>query len=465
MAFSMSAFAAAMDFGGHLRIRGWYNDNQALLEDNAANAGASSFFEQRLRLSGVINLADGVRITTRFDALENFWGFNRTAFSVANTPDSTVDGQNIQWEIANMSFKTKFGSFLVGSTNAPLGYGTKYWESGEGVRYVIRYTVPVGPLEVRATLEKKAESQLWGSATRDNMDGDTDIYAIAAKYKGKGYEAGAQFQYLLDKSVKAAAPAAAAGFTKKLYAFQPYFISKFGNLNLEAEGLYVFGDAKEYRDPVGANIDVDAKGYGAYVNAKYTMGPAYLAFMASITSGDDPNTADKREGNFAGDFDGASSLGGSSSPRPLLILQNTTFNSFFGNAAGNLRANGAGGANYVGGANTGRLGANNDNCMQFSIYGDYAFTPKWDLFFTVTYTVADEKPQVAVAGGGQPVGAFVDDEIGTEIDLVLNYKITGQLTYSVQAAYFKVGDYFKGSNPAATVDDNYVVMHALLLEF
>ncbi len=463
-AFSMSAFAANMDFGGHLRIRGWYNDNQALLEDTAANAGHSSFFEQRLRLSGRIRLADGVLITTRFDALENFWGFNRTPL-VGGVPTSTTDSQNLQWEIANMSFKTKFGSFLVGSTNAPLAYGTKYWESGEGVRYIIRYTVPVGPLEVRATWEKKAESQVWGSAVRDDQDGDNDIYAIAAKYKGKAFETGVQLQHMIDNSARAGAASATTGFSKRLSAFQPYLISKFGNLDLQLEGLYVFGDAKKYDAPAGANIDVDASGYGAFFNAKYTMGPAYLAFMASYTTGDDPATADEQEGSFAANFDGASSQGGSSSPRPLLILQNTTFNSFFGNQVGNLRT---GAGSYVGRQNIGPMAANNDNCMQFNIYGDYAFTPKWDLFFTVTYTKADEKPQVAAAGGNQAAGVFIDDEIGTEVDVVLNYKITGQLTYSVQAAYFKVGDYFKG-NPAVganvTVDDNYVLMHALLLEF
>ncbi len=460
-AFSMPAFGASMDFGGSFRIRGWYNDNQTLRPDNAAGAGHTSFFEQRLRANGRIRLADGLQINTRFDALEAGWATPRTAFTANDTPNGRTDAENIQWEIVNMAFKTKFGDFLAGSTQAPLSYGTKYWESSEGVRYIIRYTKPVGPFEVRATWEKKAESQLWASAARDNQDGDSDIYAIAAKYKGKNYEAGMQWQYLLNNTAKVGPATATAGFSKRLHALQPYYIGKFGKLDLQAEGLYIFGDAKKYDAPAGANIDVDARGWGGFFNAKYAMGPAYLGVEVSYTSGDDPTTLDKQEGFFSRDFDGATSQSGSTAPKPTLMSQNTTFNRFFGNFIGALNDGPAATRSDRSRAGFSNLQADaNDNSFQYSIFGGYAFTPKWDIFSMLLINRAAETPE-----NRDGSARFVSDDISKELDVVLNYKITGQLTYSVQAAYFWTGDYFKGTNAAAQVDNTYVLMHALLLEF
>jgi len=465
MAFSMSAFAATIDFGGHVRTRGWFWSNPSLLDTNTtANASSVAFVEQRLRAAGVWKLLDGVQINSRFDVTEGFWAAPRTDYVVtgaAAAPGSTVEQQNIQWDVLNMAFQTKLGNFLVGSTNAPLAWGTKYWESGEGIRYVVRYEVPVGPVAVRATWEKKAETTLWGSQNRLYTDADSDIYALGGKYKGKNFETGLQWQFLVNNSAKPGVASATAGYSTQLHAFQPYVMATFGKLYVEAEGLYVTGDSKKYDDPAGTNVNVSAKGYGAFVNAKYTMGAGYLAFMFNYTSGDDPNTTDTKEGNFAADFDGASSTGGSTSPRPLILLQNTTFNGFFGNQVGGVNSSSSA---YKGRYNTGSLGANTDNIWQYSIYGAYTFTPKWDTFFTYVMNRADKKPVYATAVAGQPA-EFLSDDIGNELDLVLNYRITKQLTYSVQGAYFWVGDYWKGTNAAAKVDNNYILMHALLLEF
>ncbi len=463
-ALSMPAFGASMDFGGSFRIRGWYNDNQTLRPDNLAGAGHTSFFEQRLRAIGRIPLADGVRINTRFDALEASWATPRTPFTANDTPNSRTDAENIQWEIVNMEFKTPIGNFLAGSSQAPLTWGTKFFASSEGVRYLIRYTKPVGPFEVRATWEKKAESQRWASAARDNNDGDGDIYALAAKYKGKNYETGIQWQYLLDNSAKAGAASATTGFSKRLHNLMPYYIGKFGNISLQATGLYIFGDAKKYDDLAGAPagvIDVDARGWGGYLNARYTTGPTYLGVEVSYTSGDDPTTPDKQEGFFAANFDGASSQSGSSGPKPTLMTQNTTFNRFFGNFIGALNDGPAATRSDRSSNGFSNLqGANNDNSFQYSLYGGYAFTPKWDIYSMLLINRAAETPN-----NRDGSARFISDDISKELDVVLNYKITGQLTYSVQAAYWWTGDYFKGTNPNAQVDNTYVLMHVLDLSF
>ena len=64
----------------------------------------------------------------------------------------------------------------------------------------------------------------------------------------------------------------------------------------------------------------------------------------------------------------------------------------------------------------------------------------------------------------KPAG-YVDDLYGSEIDLYANYKIYNNLTYTVGFGFFATGDYFKGTNPNASLDDNYLVMNALNLAF
>lgn len=456
VAFSMPAFAAPADFWGHLRWRGWHNANPSLKDSSATNAGSSSFIEQRLRLGSTIKLLEGVELRTRFDATENFWQGARTA--AVNT--STSEQQNIQWEIANMTFKAPIGTFLVGYTNAPLGYGTKYWESGEGIRPVIRWTVPMGPIEYRATFEKKGESQSWGSPALATSDADSDIYALAGRWKGPGaLEVGMQWQYLVANGARPGVSTATTGYSTKLHALQPYVKAKFGPLDVEAEGLWVTGDAKKYDNtPAVGSPDVKAEGKGAYVNARFNMGPAYIGGTVSYTAGDDHATLDKMEGSFASSFDGASSDGGSTSPKPTLMMTNTTFNNYFGNTGAVLAAADRTNPNVLSSSN--QFAANNDNLMQFTVYGNYSVTPKLDIFGLFTMAKVDKKPYNSTTGV-----QFISDDFGKEANLAAFYKITSQLTYNVQAAYFWTGDYFKGTNAASKVDNTYVLMHALLLEF
>jgi hypothetical protein len=461
-----------MDFGGHLRQRGWYANNPTLQNEDAVNAGSSSFFETRLRLAGRVSLAEGVQLNTRFDALEQKVSAARDVYDPADSSRyGKVDEENIQWEVANVTFKALYGSWLVGYTNAPLGYGTKYWESGEGIKPVIRYTVPVGPIEVRATLERVSEWSLKpinaNAPAAANIgvgpDADKTIYALAGRYRAKTLEAGLQWQYLVDDSALTRPVRNTTGYTARLHAFQPYFSTKMGPLYIEAEGLYITGKSEE--SDVPGRTDIDASGYGGFVQAVYTQGPLRLGASVSYTSGDDPATTDKREGNFVGGgsyFDGSSSQTGSSALRPMLMMFNTTFGNMFGNfGASTLTNPNDRGPNNINGTqgDSNRLGANNDNCWEYSVYGNYTFTPKFDVYAAFAWRKADEKP--ANRNGVR----FVDDEIGKELNVTLQYKLTDQLSYQVVGAYFWTGDYFKGANAAQQIDDNYVVMHFLDLEF
>ncbi|MDO9585272.1 MAG: hypothetical protein Q7I93_02170, partial [Syntrophales bacterium] len=73
MAFSMPASAVDVKFSGSYYAQGWYVDNHELADDNNSKA----FINQRLRLQTVLQIADGLSFTTRFDALEKKWGSQR----------------------------------------------------------------------------------------------------------------------------------------------------------------------------------------------------------------------------------------------------------------------------------------------------------------------------------------------------------------------------------------------------
>ena len=94
-----------------------------------------------------------------------------------------------------------------------------------------------------------------------------------------------------------------------------------------------------------------------------------------------------------------------------------------------------------------------DNVILGQLYAGYKPIPKMNIKASVTYAKADE----TVTGQ--------DDEYGTEVDVIASYKIFDNLEYMVGAAYFFAGDYFKGTTAAATIDDNYMLMHKLTLKF
>ena len=59
----------------------------------------------------------------------------------------------------------------------------------------------------------------------------------------------------------------------------------------------------------------------------------------------------------------------------------------------------------------------------------------------------------------------VDKEIGFEIDPKIVYKIDRNLSYWVEGGYLFAGDFWKGGDPNAKVDDAYAIRHGIMLSF
>ena len=61
----------------------------------------------------------------------------------------------------------------------------------------------------------------------------------------------------------------------------------------------------------------------------------------------------------------------------------------------------------------------------------------------------------------------VDDDLGWEVDMKLNYKITKNLSYFVEAGYFDSGDFYKDTSVLFGGEDEGVtqLVHGLLFTF
>lgn len=420
-AFSASAFAVTADFSGSYWAMGWYSSNpKDVDQDKVANSPSSAFVNQRLRLFWNFKVADGLALTVRSDIREDVW---RT---------SGEEEPQVAFDHTYIDFNTGIGRFRVGNQASLITWGTDFLNSSSS-RAGIRYTNKFGPVDVRASWQSQKQNAVYGEPWYvPQSDADSDIYAIQTAYKNKeqGWEAGLGYKFARDASKRTSS----GGYTMSLHAFEPYVIAKFGQLDLEAEGYYLFeGDARKQDDPTKS--DIKAEGEAIYLNAKYNMGPAYFGARFQYVSGDKPGTSSKKEGGFV------NALGGGTSGDPTLHM----FQGDWVDVMGSWKSvDGKGSFDDV-----------QDNMIMYQGYVGYALTPKIDLYASYSYFEADQKPTTK----------WIDKEIGSELDVTFTYKIFDQLTYEIAAIYFWTGDWFKGEAKNGQIDDNYILRNMIQLSF
>lgn len=402
LGFSMTAAATDLSVSGSYWVRGYYASNWALLDEAAGGEVNTDFYAQRLRVSPVFNVAEGLTLTTRFDALERVWG-------VAGISDANLGSQNVRFGRAYVTYKSPIGKFDIGYM-AGGAWGTVFQDdTADGVPR-IKYTGVFGPVIVLALTEKGTEKD----AVAGTKDSDYDKYAIAGIYKWDGGQAGLLYYYLPNKAV-----AENLDFTRHYVA--PYFKANFGPLYLEGEASY-YGGTKDF----DAGADIDLEGYSWYLYGKYNMGPAYVGFQYAHVDGDDPTTLNDEENGYpdSADWD------------PCLILFDYWTATYMGALGGQV----------------GNLGLTNGNLYQ--VFGGFSPMENLTVAASLTMADADEKPL-----------NYVEDDYGTEFDVTLTWKIVDNLEYMAGFGYLWTGDYFKGTSAATQIEDTYLLMHKLQLNF
>ena len=89
--------------------------------------------------------------------------------------------------------------------------------------------------------------------------------------------------------------------------------------------------------------------------------------------------------------------------------------------------------------------------------------PKLDAMLSVSYAVADKKPDPNNYGITYSGGTY-----GWEVDVTGTYKITNNLSYMLGIGYLFTGDFFKGYNTPGQSNetvDNYLLVNKLVLTF
>ena len=421
-AFAMTASAADVKFSGQYYVTGQYENNRTFQDpDNQSLAN----FWTRTRVKAVFQVAEGLSLTTRIDALEKPWNGNSNSRAENGTQRLQ---ENIEFEQGYVTFNTMAGTFDIGYQDAGV-WGTGFGDTPRSSAR-IKLTKAFGPFSLLAIYEKTTENNI--GATPWEADADADLYYLAGIYKFKAGNAGLLFTMQNDATNR---PVAGSLYRTKGYAVTPYMKGTFGPVYVEAEFEYLFGKTEEY--DAGTPADVKKSGLGAYALAKMNFGPAYAGLSFGYSSGDDPDTADKDESGTI------SSTGWS----PGIIFGDGNYRTWMG-------ARNPGGAN----AGTGYATMSKQNLWAYNVFGGYNPTPKLNLDAQFWYLRADKAPKIAGV-------EFVSKNYGMEFDVTATYKIYDNLSYMVGAGYFWTGDYFKGTNTANKVGNDYVLLNKLTLNF
>jgi hypothetical protein len=482
MAFSASAFAVDVKVSGEFYVGGLYlnkinvNDQSnksstITMPDKSTvpnNPGPSTaFFYQRLRVGTDFIVSPGLKLVTRFDALERIWGGARSAPAsgtlspvtgagysplAIDSAGTTAENENIAFDLAYIDYVSPLGTFDVGymiiSTT-----GTVFSNnSTPGPR--IKFTSnPLGAFTITTDITKIADnsynavnsSSYFANAT----NADNNQYGLTGEYKWKDGRTGMKITYYDYASTEPQNPilnppattSLSYNYAGKYTLFNPYAIAKIGPVDLQAEVNYAVGKYKSYDSGISGR-DVSISNLSAFLDATATFAPIYVGGTLAYVSGDDPNTTDKQEGG---------TLTGGWDWNPCLLLFSTYdvtkwVGPVYGYNATAPTAPGKPGTSMVDGPMT--------NAWFFQGRVGVKPTTQLDAMLSVSYAKADQKPT-----------GFTGGTYGTEVDLTGTYKITNNLSYMLGFGYLFTGDYFNGKDGNNKVDDDYILMNKLTLSF
>jgi hypothetical protein len=435
MAFALPVSAADVKFSGSYVAQGYYDNNRALLKDGGASVTNTW---QRLRVQTDFVVQEGLMLTTRFDALEKIWGAPRSSTATSTSlAGNDQESENIKFTHAFVTFNVPggFGELRVGYQTQGT-WATAFGNTGEsdyGNR--VKWDWDTGSFFWGARWDKKEGKKMYSSlgpagnvgVSTYVVDHDSETYGALGGYKWNKGDAGLYITYSQDTSN---ADNPITGYKTQYWNIQPYVRAVFGIVYVESEFGFYTGKYKQFNTGAGGP-DVDYTGWRGYVMASVDLAPAYVGALAFFSSGDDKGTSDK--------FEGGAKIG--TDFQPCLIL----FNYDLG------RWNGV-----LGGQNAASLTYNTDNVLAGQIFAGIKPIPKLDV--KASYTVAQADKDGASTG-------WQSKNYGSEVDLTATYKIYDNLSYMVGFAYLWAGDWFKGTNPGAAIDNDYLVTHKMVLSF
>jgi hypothetical protein len=428
--FSAAALAVDVKFSGEFYAAGMYLDKTTVKKDTTSDGPSTAFYYQRLRLRTDFVVTPGLTLVTRMDMMQRAWGASRSAPGTTIDADSSAtpaENENIAIDWAYINYQSQIGIFDVGIMNdGATGtiFGNSYAPAGR-----IKYSLPIGPFSINAAYTKVKEGSTTAKNASNVTDADNDKYGLEGVYRWKGGMAGAQLNYY-----RYAETRPAANTKRKYFILTPYATTKIGPVTLQAEVNYAWGNYTEY-DIAGLGMDVKLENVSGWLDAIADFGKAYVGGTFAYVSGDDPGSADKREGG---------TLNGGRDWQPCLIMWNYERTYWAGALPG-----------FTNGSTTAAQDTSMSNAWFFQGRAGVRPIDKLDIMASVSYASADKKP----------TSAWLYNDYGYEVDLTATYKITNNLSYMLGGAYLFTGKYYKGANDLNNIGNDYMIINKLTLTF
>ena len=443
MAFSASAFAVDVKVSGEFYVGGLYlnkisvNDNYSWKAGDTTYTGnpSTALFYQRLRVGTDFIVSPGLKLVTRFDALERIWGGARSnqvdskgiVSAAADSAGTRAENENIAFDWAYIDYVSPIGIFDVGlmeDGRTGTVFGNSYTTLGR-----IKWKNTFGSFTLGADITKSKDQSLSAvTSTATATDNDNNKYGLEGVYQWKDGKAGMKVTYY-----RYAENRQTAENNKTYFLFTPYTIAKVGPVDIQAEINYATGKVKYENGTVNSDglSEVTIDNLSGWIDATAKFAPVYVGGTFAYISGDDPGTKDKQEGG---------TLNGGQDWNPCLIM----FNYYDV-------------ANWVGtvyGYDSSKVTGTMSNAWFFQGRIGVNPIPELDAMLSVSYATADKKP-----------AGYIGGAYGTEVDLTGTYKITNNLSYMLGVGYLFTGDYFKGKNGNNKIDDDYMLINKLILTF
>jgi hypothetical protein len=409
--------ATQITLGGEIRFRGWFYDN--LGADGASAVGgipqdsnSKSNYDGRVRLSldakvspnvqGFVMLETGDINNSTTDVYT--WG---GAFPYPKGGNKTSNLSILQsWILYTGSGLFGIPAGLkVGHMPLRLSEGQFFDHTQFGDDAIVFFMDPTKALHVGLLTVKFAEG-LTGDQT-DDLDGYVGLFTYKLNDK---HTIGANWTYLNNSD---------GGM--QFHNVGLHANGSIGNFGYKAEGDIQFGQAAEL--PTGDEID--AEGWAAFLALNYKLNPVNLRASAAIGSGQDSSD----------DLTGFQTFVGT--------IQHYTFV-----------------YDYRAATTAGFVGSGIANTTYFNLGVDWQATKDMMLSLDGYYIRATDTDFFE-----DTLGHNVDKDAGWEIDASFKYNIARNLTYSINAGYFKTGDFYEDIIAGSDSEGATVVNNVLTLSF
>jgi hypothetical protein len=398
---STMAFAADVTLGGSVDIRSRNFSNLDMNDNTEDNANTRQIDTQsRVRLEVNVKAGDAkgkVQLENDWDTwgrFEQVQGTTSVATGVSGTTVTTGRASRIgireAWlltPIPGTSVYLKGGHMFL-----QLGQGWFFRSMKFGSDAWVVYT-DIDKLHLGFVNVKVAEAFT-------DKDDDVDAYVLVATYKFGDATAGIDVTHLLDRRNALGFNTAGAAFDTQLENLGLNFAGKLGPVALRAEIDAQFGKAK------GATNDSKFKGNQVVVQGNVPMDPVTVNFTVARGSGDDVTSTSNDIESFVRFLD--------TDPHYTLLYEYKI-------------------AGACGGTNQGFC-----NTTALSAGAMFAATKNLSLGADVWYLSSTEK----VADVTSTTGGTNDDfgNLGTEVDVKINWKLADNLTWNWTLGWLMPGD-------------------------